>query len=462
MTLSVRILSSCALLLAAAACKPELDEIQPEAGSANFSRYVAIGDSYTANVTNGGLYSEGQQQSYAAIIARQLELVGGKVGFDQPLMAGNGTGYLQLLGLDANGNPVTQPVPATEIGNPAGFTALCPSTEPLYYLTRAAAIPAEGFQNLGIPGLRVTAITEQNYGNQTNPLNTNTARLNPYFERTLQPGDASSYLSVIRKSNPTFFTCWIGIDEILEYALSGGTCTAPLSVMPADPPAANSYTVKVRMLLDSLEENGAKGIVANIPYVYDFPYFLRVDNSKLIAKAKETPGVTDIFIKRSNGQTDALKFNDIVLEKAVARIGQPDVNGNPYGYSAASALESGDVLDYTEVAKILTATNSYNNALNTRILSSTNKHPLLDMRSFMQQIANPGQLINGTFYSRDLTKGEMFSLDGLHFSARGNAVIANLFIDLINKGGDIYTKHKGYGSSIPQVNPNDFPATIRP
>ena len=47
------------------------------AGSADFSKYVAIGDSFAAGYSDGALFIEGQKGAYPNILASQFSLVGG-------------------------------------------------------------------------------------------------------------------------------------------------------------------------------------------------------------------------------------------------------------------------------------------------------------------------------------------------------------------------------------------------
>src|SRR5687767_10458629 len=78
-------------------CQPDLDDSpKPSAGQADFSRYIAIGNSLTIGTSDGGVYRESQLNSYPNILAGQLKLVGGG-DFTQPLFSeaqANGTGYL--------------------------------------------------------------------------------------------------------------------------------------------------------------------------------------------------------------------------------------------------------------------------------------------------------------------------------------------------------------------------------
>src|ERR1700760_491985 len=91
------ILAASALITA---CKPVITTPKPSSGSANFSRYIAVGNSLTAGYADGGLYRAGQLVSYPSIIGKQMQAVGGGA-FNQPLFSAdqaNGSGYLQLTG----------------------------------------------------------------------------------------------------------------------------------------------------------------------------------------------------------------------------------------------------------------------------------------------------------------------------------------------------------------------------
>src|SRR5690606_2197914 len=74
------------------ACEPEIDDIPSASkGEADFSTYVALGNSLTAGYADNALYLESQQNSYPAIMAGQFAEVGGGA-FLQPLVpAGNGS-----------------------------------------------------------------------------------------------------------------------------------------------------------------------------------------------------------------------------------------------------------------------------------------------------------------------------------------------------------------------------------
>src|SRR5688572_8882613 len=68
---------------------PDMTNLTPEpcegtAGSANFTKFVAIGNSLVAGVQAGALFDDGQANSLAAILNKQLACAGGTSTFTQP------------------------------------------------------------------------------------------------------------------------------------------------------------------------------------------------------------------------------------------------------------------------------------------------------------------------------------------------------------------------------------------
>ena len=72
--------------------------VSQDTGSADFTRYVAVGDSLTAGFMSGGLFQTAQQNSYPILIWRQA--TGQTSGFEQPLVSDPGIpAALELRGL---------------------------------------------------------------------------------------------------------------------------------------------------------------------------------------------------------------------------------------------------------------------------------------------------------------------------------------------------------------------------
>lgn len=252
-------------------CDPEIDAPAPAAGAvADFSTYIAVGNSLTAGYQDNGLYRDGQLNSYPAILAEQLKLVGGGE-FTQPLFTedqANGSGYIQLTGFDAQGSPVTTTVTENRaFRSPEGlFTK---------YL--------EPVQNLGVPGIRVADITTQGYGS---------AQGNPYFERiTPDTNPFQTYLERVAATDHTFFSLWLGNNDVLGYATSGGASTAPGNTITP----VSTFDANYSAMVSALTADGQEGVLATIPDVTGIPFFTTVGpRVKQTLEANNIPGMVAI------------------------------------------------------------------------------------------------------------------------------------------------------------------------
>ena len=87
------VLASVSIFIICSCTKTQFDEYETNSGNADFSTYIAVGNSFTQGLQDGGLHNEyGQQDnSYPAIIARQMG-----TNFVQPIVSGTGSGYMHL------------------------------------------------------------------------------------------------------------------------------------------------------------------------------------------------------------------------------------------------------------------------------------------------------------------------------------------------------------------------------
>ena len=103
-------------------------------------------------------------------------------------------------------------------------------------------------------------------------------------------------------------------------------------------------------------------------------------------------------------------------------------------------------LTKNEIAKVKTATDSYNASIAS--LASSYGYAFVDANSKMKELSqSSGIQFDGVRYTAKFVTGGTFSLDGVHLTGRGYAVIANEFIKAINNK---------YGSTLPMVNPNGY------
>jgi len=424
-------------LLLLGACKPNISIVKPSKGGADFSHYIAIGNSLTAGYADGGLYLEGQENSYPSIIAKQMLAVGGGA-FNQPLFStaqANGSGYLSLTGFNADGTPITTPVTSN--------------------LAITGVVPVEGFGNVtlytkysgainnyGVPGIKLEQITYAPLGN-----------LNGYYERML-PGQEGThntpYLSFVTATPYTFFSNWLGNNDALLYATSGGAGDVLTD--------KGTFEELYNLLITTMTANKQKGVVATIPDVTSVPYFNTVTVGAILAGVqKANPTVTALYI---NAKTDttaagttyaprvATSQDLIVLTFPTSMIGQPvstPYGTLPYGLTPYTPIDNQYVLDQNEVALTLSYINFYNTVI--KSVAASKGLAVFDAYAFLNNIKANGLLVNGLSLNSNYISGGIFSLDGIHLTPRGYAIVANEFIKAINNT---------YGSSIPLANVSDY------
>lgn len=264
-----------------ASCEPEFDKevgANYSSGEADFTSYVAIGNSLTAGYMDGTVSRVGQTYSYPNLLAQQFALVGGGA-FTQPSFAED---VNNLGGINFN-NPLipnsstrlvidaSQQRPENIVGSPT--ITLTPQ--------------AMAYNNMGVPGAKSFHLLAPGYGSAANLL---LGRANPYFVRHATSSSATVIGDAMTK-NPTFFTNWIGANDVLSYATNGGakpdgTTPAddhnttgninPLTYGPNDITNTNLYESTYRNMINTLTNGGAKGVVCTIPSVTSIPYFTTV------------------------------------------------------------------------------------------------------------------------------------------------------------------------------------------
>jgi lysophospholipase L1-like esterase len=97
------------------------------------------------------------------------------------------------------------------------------------------------------------------------------------------------------------------------------------------------------------------------------------------------------------------------------------------------------------VAEIQVATDAYNTTI--QAAATANGLAFVDAKLIMNQLTTTGISGNGFTLTSTFVTGGAFSLDGVHPSPRGYALIANKFLEAINAK---------YGSNIKGVSYNDY------
>ncbi len=443
------ILLGVCVIFFANACNPNLEQFFPEAGTADFTSYVAIGNSFTAGYADGALSYSGQQNAFPVILAKQFELVGG------------GEFRVPFLPVTGNGNDGTG---ATK--RELAYLQDCRGA--LSVAPRLAATPATVLANvgsagpynlLGVPGIRAVDINLGIY-----------SLFNPFLGRIVPQPGVNSLTSQVNRANPTFFSVWLGSNDVLGYATGGGLGKVdPTSPVPGDLSASAQVAGSIKILLDSLTKRGAKGVIANIPDITSVPFFTTIPYNGVVLTAKEAKDLDSIYarvghpeIKWKAGQ-NAFVIEDTTVAHPSLRIRHARANelillSTPsdslkcagWGVSPFRALGDRYVLDAGELAEIFSHTAKYNAAIAN--MATTYDLGLVDMNSYLKRFTS-GIVYNGASFNSSYISGGTFSLDGVHPNPRGYAMVANEFLRVINAK---------FGAKIPEVDVNKYPGIIFP
>jgi len=430
------------------ACKPELDDFTTSNGGADFTKYVAIGNSLTAGYTDGDLFKSGQENSYPSMLAYQMQAAGGGE-FKQPMMLDEyGFGKRLLLDVSRPG-----PVPADGTPNQGNY----------------ASIADQGpFNNMGVPGAKSFHLITPGY-----------ATLNPYFGR-FATGSMSTVLEDAAAQQPTFFSCWIGANDVLTYALAGGAADSVTDI--------NTFSYSVNLILQTMTANGAKGVVANIPEITSIPYFTFMNTqlpyAGLVLDAEQAATLNyayasfEQYLESVVGITWSYGFNfvegpnafvvedetlplpapfnvrqmtagelflltlptDSLMNHGMGSVNQAGTQPVPYGIPDKYFIS---IAEKTEIHDAIT---EYNKVLDN--LATTYGLAFVDMHSKMNEAATTGIEWDGITFTSTFIYGNAFSLDGVHMTGKGYALATNFFIKEINDT---------YKSQIKYVNTNLYP-----
>ena len=203
------------LFTALVSCKPKIEAPEASMGEVDASRYIAIGTNNTSGYSNDGLTFNGQDNCYAAILAKQFSTIS-TIDFKQPFVSAGSIGF------NINGQ---SPLKLGYKTDCKGVTSLSPvriagSGDFSQLMNQYASYGP--FNNLGVNGMSALSVNTAGYGNTANGV----GNFNPYFSRFTSNEATASVLSDALAQNPTFFTLMLGDDDILAFAKSGGTNAA--------------------------------------------------------------------------------------------------------------------------------------------------------------------------------------------------------------------------------------------
>lgn len=467
---------------------PDPTPVEYTSGTADFSNYVAIGNSLTAGFSDNALFIDGQTASFPNMLATNFALAGGG-SFEIPFMADN------LGGMTLGGNEIS--------GNRLILSFLGESPSPIEKegigSTEISQKLSGPFNNMGVPGAKSYELLAPGYGSVAGVA---MGTANPYFAR-FSSSDTATVLGDAAAQGATFFTLWAGANDILIYATGGGTGIDqtgnldPSTYSRSDITDPNVFAATLDGIIQTMTANGAGGAIANLPNVTDIPYFTTVPHNPVpldaptaaflnsaegygaynagLAQLQGLGIITeDELAKRtisfSAGEgnavviidedlTDLTGYNpalinmrqatedDLMVLTSRTFIGTLADPNNPTSINGV-AVPLGDewVLTPEEQATVETALTAYNQTISG--LATAYDLAFVDANALLNELNTNGfQQADGSNVDATFATGGGFSLDGVHPSPRGYAIVANAFIAAINSK---------YGSNLPNVNPLDY------
>lgn len=506
---------------------PPPEPVTADSGDASFSNYVAIGNSLTAGFMDGALYNLGQQNSIPALLADKLSLAGAPDEFNQPDINSE-LGYNQSA--TTQGGPI--------LGRfKLDTQAQTPSPTLGGELPTAFGGDKSALDNFGVPGITVGQLLTPATGGpdtQSNPA------FNPYYQRFASAPGSSTILQDAIATQPTFFTLWIGNNDVLGYAISGASNPAVLT-------SDSDFQTRFNGVVNSLMANTqAKGVVVNIPPFLGLPYFQAVPYNAIELGSTEAQQLDQTFDQQLNPVLDAVAANfshtqaemdarkvnyqqganpilvndpslddlenefdqlesmgaitaqeraalvpyeqsrpltvvngkpELVTMPVASVLGQeanpsnqrPETIGviTPLGYQPPSVQEplpctqtAGDecYLTLSEQQQIEQKRGTFNGYIQNTVNSYGNRLALYNTNAPEGAFADifglapgdsPGITVDGVDLAPDFSPGGVLSLDGIHPNPRGNGILTNEIINVIENK---------FNASIPKVDVLNLPS----
>ena len=472
---------------------PILEEAVPvvaaDANGLNFSKYIAVGASFTAGYSDGALFKAAQESSFPNTLASKFSSVGGG-DFNQPLMADN------IGGLLFGGTKIAEP---RLYFNGAGPTRLV--ADPTTDVTVSVA---GGLNNYGIPGAKSFHFLAPGYGSlQGVPV----GLANPYFARMASSASAT-VLGDAMAQNPTFFTLSeVGGNDVLGYATSGGSGEdqSPSAGNPTgnlDPSTYGSNDITNPLVFDqvfrgmvaTMTSGGAKGVIATVPDITLLPFFRTVPFNPIPLDGATASSVNEAYAQYNGGIMQAFAFlvanTPMTQEMADAEIAKRTISfaaganavviidedltdltainpglinmrqstaedflvltgssfigtladpSNPASVNGVAVpLADKWVLTSNELASIKVATDAYN-AIIFDVAAANENVALIDLNAILREAAS-GIKFDRYTLTTSLVTGGLVSLDGIHLTGRGYALMANRILGAMDlKFGSNFT-----------------------
>ena len=289
-------------------------------GSADFSKYISIGNSITAGYMDGALYDDGQINAYPNLLAGQFRISGvGGGEFNQPNI--NSTkGFNTILTNPDSETGIIWGRFELDLTIPGPVPSIATQADAVAFSTPYSGPP---INNFGTPGILLGQLLTPATGG---PNSGGNPAYNPYYFRfasdpSINGDNGSTIIGDAIAAQPTFFTMWIGNNDLLGYALTGAVNETIFT-------STGDFEFQYNAALDLLLSNtDAKGVIINIPPVLALPVFRAVPYNPVLLDENTAEALNTAF-EGFNAALDGLVGIDPTFED--------DANKRKVAYSAGS------------------------------------------------------------------------------------------------------------------------------
>lgn len=497
--------------------EPDLTNIAPDPctgspGSANFSKFIAVGNSFVAGFQAGALFDEGQANSLPSILNKQFECVGGSSTFNQPsinsplgfniFITPNPTATGAILGRLLL-QPITNPRPTPQVSDLLAVPN--PAVNPGFIYTGSKA----SLNNFGIQAIVLGQALIPQTGNWAgagvDP------RFNPFYGRLAYPGTGTStIIGDAAAAGGSFFLFWLGMDDFFLHAAFGGDpAKAPLTASGPLPTGFDGqYAAAVGSLLSSNPE--LKGVVANFPNIFVMPHFTSVPWNPIPLDAATATSLTANLANNYNAFLDGMVglgvingeqrderkltyiegqnpilINDEILTDLTPYMAGPYAGLLPYAMARQTRntdlvpLSAGTVIGTTiggdpskingvtvpmvdqyvltkeEIKEIEDSRVAFNATVKATADANPTRLAFADVsKAYGDFVTAKASVLNNITITPNINPPTgIYSEDGIHPNSRGYAFLSRVFIEAINTQ---------FGSTIPLTNISKYKSTALP
>lgn len=397
-----RAAAAIALGAATVGCSDNKELVNPEKPvDALFTSYVALGNSITAGFQSGGINAATQSESYPVLLASGM-----RTPFTVPFLNDPGCPP-----------PIENLITGHRVGG--GTDETC--------ALRADRDGQVVINDVAVPGAFVSDLTDPLGAGASNALTTFILGGKTQVQRAL---DAS----------PTFASVWIGNNDVLPAALTG--VLTPVPGVSQGITGVDAFTASYDAALDSLTAGGTLkgGVLIGVVQVTLAPIFIpaaAILDPQVRAVAEAYVGRPLAVDASCTPSTQSLI--DFRLLAEIRAGTQPDTIACSPVVGGSPLLGDVFVLDQAEIETVTQVVDGYNAAIEAR--ANEMGWAYADPNPALAQLRESGEVpLVPDLTNASAPFGQYFSLDGVHPSAAGQALLADLIATAINAK---------YGTAIP-------------